>query len=574
MNLVHSTLSSTAGKGSAAFGESLLHEPLLDASLPSRFGAAQLVWFFTAIGVGLRLARYLLDFPLWCDEYQLAANFLDRGFAELLQPLANNQVAPLGFLWIEAAAVWLFGFSELTLRMFPALCGVAGVLLFRHVASRIVQGAPLVFAVAIFAVAYYPIRHSAEVKPYSSDLFLGLAMLAFVVHWWNEPDRTRWLWMLTALAPLALSISFTAAFIAGGLSLGIVYVLWQRRAETSLRSAWIAWAAFNVAVALTFLGLMRLSISAQYDATRNEMTTCWADGFPPWKNPLELAAWMADVHTGEMFAYPVGAEHGGSILTFVCFAIALAVVFRRGRRELALTIVGWFGLSLVAAALHRYPYGSHARLSQYLAPAICLLTGIGAAWLLANLRDVRWRTAALRAGLAGGIVIAGVMLTRDLVHPYKMKVDRDHRDFARRFWNESPEVPTLCLQTDLGLRLYEGNFETGYRCYQRIHSPVHRHGPQPSAAELTGGEGPVRCVVFHSASTQKNETAFSGWMEGMLARYDLVGTESHKVPLSTNHDDLYDFYTQCYDVYRFVPKETGSTPRSDLAEQDTRRQRR
>src|SRR5262249_31114619 len=101
--------------------------------------------------------------------------------------------------------------------------------------------------------------------------------------------------------------------------------------------------------------------------------------------------------------------------------------------------------------------------------------------------------------------------------------------------------------------------------YERFSSPVHRHGPQPGATDLAAGERPVRCVVFHSASAKKIETAFSSWMEGMLARYHLVGRDSHKVPLSTNHDDLYDFYTQCYDVYRFVPKATAPAPAGRIA---------
>ena len=38
-----------------------------------------------------------------------------------------------------------------------------------------------------------------------------------------------------------------------------------------------------------------------------------------------------------------------------------------------------FALALVAASLKRYPYGSEARLMQFAAPSICLLSGLGAA---------------------------------------------------------------------------------------------------------------------------------------------------------------------------------------------------
>jgi hypothetical protein len=532
----------------------------------------RLVWLFTALGVTLRAVRYLLAFPLWCDEYQLAANFLDAGFADLLHPLHHNQVAPIGFLWIELAAIRLFGFSELSLRLFPALCGIGSVFLFRYAAMRVLRGVPLLLAVATFAVAYYPIRHGAEVKPYSSDLFLSLLLFCVAIAWWrpgsangpeagaeagSEARSARPLWLLAVLGPLALSISFTAAFVAGGLSLGIGWTLWRSRGgilPVRPRSATLAWVVFNLAVAVSFLGLMQLNISAQYNATRNEMTACWADGFPPWRNPLHLIGWLADVHTGAMFAYPVGAEHGGSVVTFVCFALGLYAMFRRGPREIAITVVGWFALSLVAAALHRYPYGSHARLSQYLAPGICLLAGSGGALLITRLRRRDWRTLAVRACVAGGILMAVGTLIRDVVHPYKSGLDRQHRDFARRFWNECPDELTVCLQTDLGLRLYEGNFETAYLCNQRIYSPARSDDSGPIEERIDSASGPLRCVVFHSVSARRDEERFSKWMRETLARYDLIGTETHRWPLSNNHDNLFDFYTQSYDVYHFAPK--------------------
>ena len=52
-------------------------------------------------GVLLRVGRYLLNFPFWGDESMLIQNYLDRDYADLLQPLTLQQVAPLGYLVIE-----------------------------------------------------------------------------------------------------------------------------------------------------------------------------------------------------------------------------------------------------------------------------------------------------------------------------------------------------------------------------------------------------------------------------------------------------------------------------------------
>ena len=89
---------------------------------------------------------------MWCDETMFAANLLDRDWSDLTRPLDYRQVCPLGFLAIEWLAVRLLGFSELALRCFPMLCGVASVPLFYRLARQILgTGTPGTFlAVAVF----------------------------------------------------------------------------------------------------------------------------------------------------------------------------------------------------------------------------------------------------------------------------------------------------------------------------------------------------------------------------------------------------------------------------------------
>src|SRR5262249_56373970 len=85
---------------------------------------------FLILGILLRLVRYLQNYPMWCDESMLAANLLDRRWADLDKPLAYRQGCPLGFLALEWAVVQLRGFSELTLRLVPIVCALASVPLF------------------------------------------------------------------------------------------------------------------------------------------------------------------------------------------------------------------------------------------------------------------------------------------------------------------------------------------------------------------------------------------------------------------------------------------------------------
>ncbi len=109
---------------------------------------ARMTLAFVGLGLLIRLVRFLVVYPIWHDEAFVAVNFLNRGYLDLLRPLDYYQACPILFLWIELTAVRLFGFSESALRLFPFICGLASVLLFRHVAARLFRGIPLLLAVA------------------------------------------------------------------------------------------------------------------------------------------------------------------------------------------------------------------------------------------------------------------------------------------------------------------------------------------------------------------------------------------------------------------------------------------
>ena len=84
-----------------------------------------------------------------------------------------------------------------------------------------------------------------------------------------------------------------------------------------------------------------------------------------------------------MLAYPYGGNDFGSTLTtLVVVAGCIRMAHRRARRPLLFLLLAPLPVALVAAALHRYPYGTSTRVMLYMAPAFCLLTGEGIMALL------------------------------------------------------------------------------------------------------------------------------------------------------------------------------------------------
>ena len=265
-------------------------------------------WAFVGLGVLLRIARYLMNCPLWWDEAFVAVNFIRRDFLDLLRPLDYGQVCPIFFLWYELAVVKLLGFSEWSLRLFPVVSSIAGVILFRHLASCVVRGVPLLLAVAIFATSFHPILYATEVKPYASDSLAALTMLALAVEWWRAPRRARWMWAMAVTAPVAIALSHPAIFIAAGYMLGLVpTVIKARRGKV-----WIAYAAFSLSSTTAFVSLYLVFTRAQAVANLTAMQAQWAAAFPPLDDPFTLIKWLARAHTGSMFAYPCGGESGAS----------------------------------------------------------------------------------------------------------------------------------------------------------------------------------------------------------------------------------------------------------------------
>jgi hypothetical protein len=373
---------------------------------PPRFTctAARLGLALLFLGILCRLFRYALRFPIWGDEAYIIVNLLDRDFLGLTHELDCNQVAPVLFLWAQKAVCLTLGSSEWALRLLPLLAGLAGLVLFWHLARLTLGSLAATCAVGLFSLGRWPVTLCSVVKPYSFDLLAALLLLLPAVYLLRrpeqndlrgdlagEPERVRWLILLTFLVPFALLASYPAVFVAGGLSLALLVPVWRSR-SWKFRGWFIA---YNAAMVLAFLGWYLLEGQKQLDPemgrVNNFMHVYWAHGFPP--AGVKLLYWLLDIHAGRMMAYPVGDANFGSVLTLLLF---LAGVWRFRKQPVFLGLcLGPFAVNLLAAVVRKYPYGGCCRLSQHLAPAICLLAGAGLAWLYRRLE--RLPGGALRA---------------------------------------------------------------------------------------------------------------------------------------------------------------------------------
>jgi hypothetical protein len=145
--------------------------------------------------------------------------------------------------------------------------------------------------------------------------------------------------------------------------------------------------------------------------------------------PARLFWWLIEIHAGQMMAYPLGGHDFGSTLTaLLVLRGCLRMGRRRERRPLLFLLTAPLAAAMVAAALHRYPYGTSTRVMLYMAPAFCLLMGGGIVGVLLNRRLIRYGPLVVAVLLA---VVTVTFTALDFAKPYSTEDNVEHRRLAR-----------------------------------------------------------------------------------------------------------------------------------------------
>ena len=247
----------------------------------------------------------------------------------------------------------------------------------------------------------------------------------------------------------------------------------------------------------------------------------------------------------------MGGNRGASSGTLLVVVIGAVALWRQGQKVILLVLLTPMGLALTVAAVRLYPYGGQARITQYLAPAICLMAGLGLSTVLRWLPRAIAPATALRVATVTLAVAGVVLLAEDLRHPYRAIYDHQAREFARRFWPEQAEGAELaCVQWDFGIhRRHAAVTRTAlYLCNQHIYSPVRKRAGGPRLTLVTQ-ERPLRCVCFDDVHLTSPEVA--AWLESMHETYNLRRRLDLVVPTTGLDMKPWDDHVV---VFEFQPK--------------------
>jgi len=329
-----------------------------------------------AIGAALRLWQYASDMSFWRDEIALAHNIVGRPLRRLLlEPLAFDQVAPQGFLLVQKLAVMVLGPSELALRLFPLLCGLAALVLFWRLAERILEGRAALVAVALFTFGIPFIRYAAEAKQYGVDIAATVALMLLAVGLIERQPTARQCVASGLAGIVIMSFSQAAVLVMAGLGT-VLAAHWLAGRDRRMLCPVVITVPLWAAASLAALVVARRSMTPD---TQAYMYWFWREGFLPLPpNPGPSLFWIWD-RVRQVFGHSWMLRYPWPELYVVVMLVGFVALWGRRRGVVALMSVAPLAVTLLAASVHQYPFDR--RLILFLVPGVLLGVAAGIDWL-------------------------------------------------------------------------------------------------------------------------------------------------------------------------------------------------
>ncbi|HEY6928348.1 MAG TPA: hypothetical protein VJA66_01610 [Thermoanaerobaculia bacterium] len=507
---------------------------VMDRVDPPVTGAGAACVALLVLGAALRLWQFGVGASQWLDELALSRAIVGLSFSALWGGhLPFLQVAPKGFLLLQKAAVSLWGTSDYVLRLLPLVSSLAALLLFYVLARRIfVRSAAIVFALTLFALQPELIRYASQVKPYSTDLAVALALTLLtcsLAEGDSAPGPIRGVFVGLAGA-VAVTFSHAAALVLAGLSAALalsVVLSGRRRGFAGLAAIIGLWVSSSGAAAF---------IAARHTTAqgRDYLLAYWRASFGPTRhNIANDTAWLIKALVQEVAAlrYPWP-------VFYLALAFLGAVSLWRRSRSLSLALFLPVVAALFAAELHVYPF-SH-RLVLFGVPAFVLAIAAGVEALTSLVRrnpDNRFASIRIDASIFLAALLPAILTLQASLPPYlneEMKpILRDMA--ARRLPGDSIYVFYGAGQA---VSFYGARY--GFRPQDYVLGGCHQEDTRAYLREIDGFRGLPRVWVLISHDWRGERLALLDYLDHLGTRTLAIRAPAHGPHALVSEAYLYD----------------------------------
>ncbi len=364
----------------------------------------RLAWVIIGAGAALRIWGFVSADSLWLDELYLARGLRTLDFAQLSGPLPHLQSAPWGWLVLQKAWTTVAGDGEGALRSLSLVNSLLALPLTLIVGRRALGERTALFPLAVVALSPFVVWQALQFKPYSTDLLVGLAIVAWASRALDQRSRATFA-SLAGIGALSVLVSLPATFVLAGCAGVLLLRAWRSPpAMASIRGPVIVVVAiWALAAGANYVILLRpvSDIDMLY--------AYWAAGLFAWPlDGLGDLVWPLRV-VARALANPVGF-HGIGWVTLPFLGWGIVALHRIRRAELDLLVAPAL-VTFAAAFAGVYPF--ERRLILFLVPALAALVAIGIDGLASRLRS----SASRGPGLVFAAPIAAPLLVTMLWLP-------------------------------------------------------------------------------------------------------------------------------------------------------------
>lgn len=248
-------------------------------------------WLFLILltAIILHLIHFIFRTSMWFDELTSALNIRDKSFSLLAtQTLDYNQVAPVGFLFLEKMATIIIGINDHAYRFFPLVFSLISLLLFLNISKQFFKGVALLSVFTLCAGSVSLWFYGGEAKQYSGDITASL----FIV--WSalqlmKPDLKKSIFWLIAIGGFILILCSLPAVAIAPLALSIVFAKLLKN-KINLSKQYFYLIAISWGIACLILALYAKFIIST--TVQGAMSNYWSRGFIPLNNIGEGLTWI------------------------------------------------------------------------------------------------------------------------------------------------------------------------------------------------------------------------------------------------------------------------------------------
>lgn len=309
--------------------------------------------FLILAGVYLRVLFFSYSRPFWNDESALALNLLHRSYLGLFLPLDFHQAVPPLYSCLCKFCSLFIPKLEYAFR-FPALCFSCGsvFLFFVFAKTFLKRKLSQLLALILFVFNYQLIYYAQELKPYSCDVFMFLAILLSYFYFEYEKFTKTQKVLFSSFLALTVWFSYTAVFAL--IILGImVFVKYKSKCLTLF--------------IMPFLSAGMLVLTSYKTAAGGFMQNFWKDGFISYdfSNLFSL--------TGANLQYYFPAFPNKIIIVFMLLA-GLFIVFKEAFKDKdtkSMILLSAVVFAIALSYFHIYPL--YLRTCLYLFPIIMVI---------------------------------------------------------------------------------------------------------------------------------------------------------------------------------------------------------